>query len=152
VLQACGLAAAVSFGLTLLGLNFFVAALGTGFLAVTFSRRRSPGISIRPRAGARLGALSGLWFFGLLAVLNTLAVAVLHKGAELRSEQMENLQRWAARYPSPVAQPVVDFAKTPDGFAIMMVASLVLGFIIVLLLSSCGGALAATLWRRRDRT
>jgi hypothetical protein len=151
-LQACGLAAAVSFGLTLLGLHFLVAALGSGFLAVTFARRRSPGTSIRPGAGARLGALSGLWFFGTLTVLNTLAVAILHKGAEIRSEQLENLQRWAARYPSPAAQPVLDFAKTPDGFAIMMVASLVMGFVVVLVLSGCGGALAATLWRRRDRT
>src|SRR5271155_6255089 len=45
--QPCALAAAVAVGLTVLGLNPFVAALGTGFLAVAFSRRRGPGASIR---------------------------------------------------------------------------------------------------------
>ncbi len=150
-LQPCTLAAAVAAGLTVLGLNPFVAALGTGFLAVVFSRRRSPGVLIRSGAGARLGALSGLLFFGASTILETLAVAVLHKGAELRSEMLDKVQQAATRYPGPEVQPFLDFVKSPDGFAIMMVASLVFGFVAFIVLGSCGGALGALLLGRHDR-
>jgi hypothetical protein len=150
-LQPAALAAAVALGLSILGLNPFVAAFGTGFLAVAFSRRRGPGISIRGGSGARLGALSGLLFFGALTILQTLAVAVLHNGAEVRSEQLDKLQQFAVRHPGPGVQPFLDFVKTPDGFAIMMVASLIVGCISFIVLAVCGGALGAALLGRRDR-
>jgi len=150
-LKACALAASVAVGLTVVGLNLFVAALGAGFLAVAFTRRRSPGTLIRGRAGARLGALSGLLFFGISASLNLMAVVVLHKGAEIRSEQLDKLQQWATRYPGPGVEPLLDFAKSPNGFAILMAASLIFVLVALVVLGSCGGALAATFWERRDR-
>jgi hypothetical protein len=150
-LQPCALAAAVALGLTVLGLNSFVAALGTGFLAVAFSRRRGPGTLIRGGGGARLGALSGLLFFGASTILQTLAVAVLHKGAEIKSEQLDKLQQWATRYPGPEVQPFLDFVKSPDGFAILMVASLIVACVVFIVLGSCGGALGAALLGRHNR-
>jgi hypothetical protein len=150
-LQSCAIAAAVAVGLTVLGLNPFVAALGTGFLAVAFSRRRDPGTLIRSGAGARLGALSGLLFFGMSTVLETLAVTVLHKGAEIRSEMLDKVQQAATRYPGPEVQPFLDFVKSPDGFAIMMVASVIFGLVAFIILGSCGGALGAALLGRRER-
>ena len=150
-LQPCALAAAVALGLTVLGLNPFVAALGTGFLAVAFSRRRGPGTLIQGGAGARLGALSGLLFFGASTILQTLAVAVLHKGAEIKSEQLDKLQQWATRYPGPEVQPFLDFVKSPDGFAILMVASLIVACVAFIVLGSCGGALGAALLGRHNR-
>lgn len=150
-LQPCAFAAALAIGLTVLGLNPFVAALGAGFLAVAFSRRRSPGTSIRGGAGARLGALSGLLFFGMSAVLETLAVAVLHKGAEIRSEMLDKIQQAAMRYPGPEVQPFLDFVKSPDGFVIMMVGSLIFGVVAFIVLGSCGGALGAALLGRHGR-
>jgi len=150
-LQPCALAAAVALGLTVLGLNPFVAALGTGFLAVAFSRRRGPGPLIRGGAGGRLGALSGLLFFGASTILQTLAVAVLHKGAEIKSEQLDKLQQWATRYPGPEVQPFLDFVKSPDGFAILMVASLIVACVAFIVLGSFGGALGAALLGRHNR-
>jgi len=150
-LRSCVLAAAVAVGLTLLGLNPFVAALGTGFLAVVFSRRHSPGTAIRATAGARLGALSGLIFFGISTILQILALAVLHKGAEIRSEMIDAFQKAVARYPGPELQPVLDFVKSPNGFAFMMVASLIVGCVAFVVLGGVGGALGATLLRRSDR-
>jgi len=150
-LQPCALAAAVAIGLTVLGLNPFVAALGTGFLAVAFSRRSSPGTLIPAGAGARLGALGGLLFFATSTVLETLAVAVLHKGAEIRGELLDKVQQAAARYPGPEVQPFLDFVKSPDGFAIMMVASVIFGLVAFVALGSCGGALGAVFLRRHDR-
>jgi hypothetical protein len=150
-LQPCAFAVAVAVGLTVLGLNPFVAALGSGFLAVAFSRRRSPGTLIRGGTGAKLGAFSGLLFFGVSTILETLALAVLHKGAEVRSAMLDKVEQAAARYPTSEVQPFLDFVKSPDGFAIMMVASVIFGLLAFIVLGSCGGALGAALLGRRDR-
>jgi zinc-ribbon domain len=150
-LRPCALAAVVAIGLTALGLNPFVAALGAGFLAVAFYRRGGPGISVRSGSGAKLGAVSGILFFAMSTILELLAVALLHKGAEIRSQMLDKVQQAAARYPGPEVQPFLDFVKTPDGFAIMMVASVIFGLLAFVVLGSCGGALGAALLGRRDR-
>jgi hypothetical protein len=149
-MQPCALAAAVAVGLTILGLNPFVAALGTGFLAVVFARRRGLGISIPAGAGARLGALSAFLFFGISAIVETLAVVVLHKGPQVRSEMMDKVQQAAARYPGVEVQPFLDFVKSPGGFTFMVVASVLFGLLAFLILGSVGGAIGATLFRRHD--
>ena len=150
-LLPCALAAGVAMGLTALGLNPFVAALSAGFLAVAFSRRRGSGTLIRSGSGARLGAICGLMFFAMSTVLQLFAVAVLHKGAEIRSEMLDKVQQAAARYPGPEVQPFLDFAKTPDGFATIMVGSVMFGLVAFIVLGSCGGALGAALLGRHDR-
>ena len=150
-IKPCALAAAIAVVLTVLGLNPFVAALGTGLLAVALSRRRGPGIVIRAATGARLGAVSGLLLFGMSTIFETLAVAVLHRGGELRSEMMEKIQQAAARYPAPQVQPFLDFAKSPEGFAFIMVASVIFGLAAFVALGSLGGALGTAFQGRRDR-
>lgn len=150
--QPCALASGVALLLTLLGLNAFVAALGAGFLAVALYRRRSLGSAIRPATGAKLGALSGLFFFGLSTLLEALAVAVLHKGAEIRGEMLDKVHQAATRYPGPEVQPFLDFVKSPGGLTFLMVASLIFGFLAFLALSGLGGALSAAFLGRRDRT
>ncbi len=150
-MRSCVLAAALAFGITLLGFYPFIAAFGAGFLAVIFFRRRNPGIAIRRAAGAKLGAVTGAIFFGASTLLQMLALAVLHKGPEIRSEMIETFQKAAARYPGPELQPMLDFVKSPDGFAFMMVASLVVGGVAFVVLGGAGGALGATLLRRGDR-
>ncbi len=150
-IKPCSLAAALALVLTFLGLNPFVAALGAGSLAVVLSRRGGTGILIRPTAGARLGALTGLLLFGMSTLFETLAVAVLHKGADLRGQMMEKIQQAAVRYPGPEVQPFLDFAKSPDGFAFMVVASVIFGLLAFIALGGLGGALGATLTKRRDR-
>jgi hypothetical protein len=147
--QPAALAAGVALLLMLLRLNPFVAALGTGFLAVVFARGRSAG-GIRTMAGARLGALSGLLFFGMLTFLETLAVAVLHKGAEVRSEMIDQIQQMAARYPGPDVQSALDFAKSPSGLAFLLGASLIFGFVAFIALGAIGGALGASFLGKRD--
>ena len=149
--RPCALAAAVAVGLMFLGLNPFVAALGAGFLAATFSQRRSPGSLIRPAMAARLGAFSGLLLFGMSTILETVVVAVLHKGPEIRSEMMDKVQQAAARYPGPQVEPFLDFVKSPGGFAFMMVASLFFGLVAFLVLGGVGGAISAAFVRRRNR-
>jgi hypothetical protein len=149
--QPCAIAAGVAIGLTLLGLNPFVGAFGTGFLAVVFARRRGLGMMIRTAAGARLGAISAFLFFAVSAILETLAVVVLHKGAEVRSEMMDKVQQAAARYPGPELQPFLDFVKSPGGFTFMVVASALFGLLAFMVLGGLGGAIGASLLGRHDR-
>jgi hypothetical protein len=149
--KPCALAAALAVMLTFLGLNPFVAALGTGLLAVIFVRRRDPVMAIRPATGARLGAISGLLAFGISAILETLAIAVLHKGAEVRSQMIEKIQQTAERYPGPQVEPFLDFVKSPSGFAFLMVGSVLFGLVAFIVLGSIGGALGAVFVRRQRR-
>jgi hypothetical protein len=147
-IRPCALAAGIAVVPMFFGVNPFVAALGAGFLAVILSRR---GSVIRPALGAKFGALSGVLLFSMSTVLELLAVAVLHKGSEIRSAMMEKIQQAAARYPGPEVQPFLDFVKTSDGFAIMLVASLVFGLVAFVVLGGCGGALGAAFLGKRDR-
>jgi hypothetical protein len=149
--RPCALAAGVAAVLMFLGLNPFVGALGAGFLAATFSQRRSPGTAIRPAAGAKLGAFGGLLLFGISTILETLAVVLLHKGAEIRSQMMEKIQQAAARYPGPQVEPFLEFVKSPGGFAFMMVASLIFGLMAFVILGGLGGAVSAAFSGRRGR-
>jgi len=150
-LKPCALAAAIAIALSLVGLNPFVAALVAGWLAVAFTRRRVLGAILRPGTGARLGATTGLLIFGLSAIFETLAVVLLHKGAELRSEMLDKVQQVAQHYPAPQVQPFVDFVKTPEGFALIMVGSVIFGLIAFIALSGVGGALAAWFLGRNQR-
>lgn len=148
-LAPCALAAGVAALLMFVGLNPFVAAIVAGFLTVSFSRRGIPS-GLRAGGGAKLGALSGLLLFGASTILEMLAVVILHKGGEIRAQMMEKFQQVAVRYPGPEVKPFLEFVNSPDGFAIMMVASLVFGLIAFILLSSLGGAVGAAFLGRRD--
>jgi hypothetical protein len=148
-LRPCALAAAVGALLTFLGLNPFVGALAAGFLAANFSQRRNPGVADRPAAGAKLGAFGGLLLFGLSTILETLAVVVLHKGAEIRTQLMDKIQQAAERYPGPQVEPFLQFVKTPGGFAFMMAASVIFGLIAFCVLGAVGGAISGAFSGRR---
>lgn len=149
-LKSCGLAATVAIALTFLGLNPFVAALGAGWLAVVFARRGRVG-RLQPSKGARLGAITGFFLFGISTILETLAVVILHKGAELRGEMLNKVQQMAERYPGPEVQPFLDFVRTPEGFAFMLVGSVIFGLIGFILLGSAGGGICAAFLGRRER-
>jgi hypothetical protein len=149
-LRPCALAAAVAIVLSFLGLNPFVAALGAGWLAIVFSRRR--GLSaLRPATGARLGAMSGLLLFGMSTIFETLAVVVLHKGAEVKGEMLDKIRQVSERYPGPQVQPFLDFVRTPEGFAFMMIGSVLFALVGFIVLAGLGGAVAAAVLGRHGR-
>lgn len=129
-----------------------IAAIGAGFLGVAFYRRRNPGIDVTAGAGARLGALCGLLCFGMTAVIEALAVAILNKGAEIRQTMLDAIQQTATRYPDPQFQAGLDFMRSPSGLVFMMIAALIFGFLVFLLLGTAGGALAGVMMGRRHRT
>ena len=150
VRQSCGLAAASAAVLMFLGLTPLVAAIAAGFLSIVFLRRRHQS-GVRPWAGARLGALSGVFLFLIAGVLETAIIVTTHKSAELRAEMLDKIQQAAARYPSSEVQPFLDFVKSPNGLTFMLVFSLIFGFVVFVALGAIGGALGATLFGRRSR-
>jgi hypothetical protein len=150
-LKQCALAAAAAVALSFLGLNPFVAAFGAGWLGVALSRHSLPGSSIRPSFGAKIGALSGLLLFCMSTIFEALAVLLLHKEAQLRAEMLEKIQQAASRYPGPEVQPFLNFVRTPEGFAFMMIGSVIFALVAFVILGGLGGAASAAILGRRDR-
>jgi hypothetical protein len=144
-----GLIAALALMIPLGG--FILATLAAGALSVLLYRRRRPNTNFTAGMGARLGALSGVMGFGIAAVLLAVSTLLFHTGGELRGLLLDALQQQAARNPTPEAQQVVQFFKTPQGLAVILVAGLVMMFIAVLIFSSIGGALGASLLRRKHK-
>jgi hypothetical protein len=144
-----GLIAALALMIPLGG--FILATLAAGALSVLLYRRRRPNTNLTPGMGARLGAVSGVIGFGMAAVLLAVSVALFRTGGELRTLLLDAIQQQAARNPTPEAQQVLSFFKSPEGFAVIMIVGLAMMFLAVLIFSSIGGALGASLLRRKDR-
>ena len=151
-LKPCALAALVSALLMALGLNPFVAMLCVGFLAVLFFRQRTAGVAIKPTMGAGLGALAGLLWFAISAILELVIVTLLHKGPEIRSAMLAKLEQTASQTSDPQVLAMFDRLKTPGGLEIVIVSGLLFAFVAALLLGSLGGAVGAALLGRRNRT
>lgn len=150
--QPCAIAALIAALSMVLKLMIpLIAGIGAGFLAVAFYRRRNPHIAVRPRDGARLGAICGLFCSGMMAILLPLRIAILHEGPEIRDSLLEGIQKSAARYPDPQLQTTLDFLRSPTGLAVMLAFALILGLVILVILGSLGGALGGAALGRRDR-
>jgi hypothetical protein len=150
-LQPCALSALISVILIGLGLNPFVAMLGSGLLAVVFYRRQSPENSIKAGMGARLGAITGLLCFAMAVILESSVVAVAHKGPEVRIAMLQMLDQAAAKANDPQVVAAYDYFKSPPGLAAMLVLALVFAFFAALILGTIGGALGGVFLGRRNR-
>ncbi len=151
-LRACAIAALVSAVVMALGLMVpLLAGLGAGFLAVTLYQRRSPGWGVNPRSGAQLGAVGGLLFFGISAILEALAAALFHTGGQIRQKMLEALQQAASRSTDPQVQAVFERMKTPEGLAAMLIFSMVALLLVSIAAGSIAGALTGAFLGRRKR-
>jgi hypothetical protein len=150
-LKPCALAALVASLLMSLGLNPFVAMLAVGFLAVVFYRQGQRELAIKPMTGAALGALGGLLWFAISAILETSIVLFMHKGAELRNELIARIQQASTQTTDPQVLAMFDRLKTPGGIEILMLTGIFFAFLASILLAGVGGAVGgAILGRRRS--
>lgn len=122
-----------------------------GALCVVFYRRRAPLTLLTSAMGARLGALSGVLAFAFFSILTAIQVLFFHSGNELRAALLESIRQTAARTTDPQAQPMLDYLRTPPGLELVMVLGFAVMFVIFLVLSSAGGAIATTFMRRNRR-
>ena len=134
-----------------LGASFGLGMLAAGFLSVLFYRRRVTHADLTSGLGARLGALSGLFGFGIFATLTALETAVFHSGGELRAALMQAVEQAASRNSDPQAQQLLQYLKTPQGLVLVMIMGLMVMFFLFLILSSLGGILGAIALRRKER-
>lgn len=125
--------------------------IAPGILAVVFYHRRCPGTLLTGTMGAQLGALSGMFGFGMFAIFTAIETFVFRSGGQLRSALLEAVQQSAARNPDPQAQQILDYLKTPTGLAVVMALGLVVMLVLFLVLSSASGALGAAWLRRKGR-
>ena len=149
--RPCALAALVASLLGSLGLHPVVAMLSAGFLAVIFYRQFRRGSSIHALAGARLGALGGLFWFAMTSILQAVAVIVLHKGPELRHELVTRIEQAASQTSDPQALAMFDRLKSPGGLELLMICALIFAFVAAIIMGGIGGALGGAILGRRDQ-
>ena len=123
--------------------------LAGGAFAVALYRRRNPG-PISPGAGARIGAVSGLFGYIIFALTYSIMLLVTGGGGTLRDELMRKIQELASRNPDPQAQEMMQKLMTPEGLAFIIAIGLVLFLVAFLALSSIGGALGSRLFGDRE--
>ncbi len=128
---------------------FFLWMLAGGALAVALYRRRNPG-PISPGAGARIGAISGLFGYIIFALTYSIMLLVTRGGGTLRDELMRRIQEVASRNPDPQAQEMMHRLMMPESLAFIIAIGLVLFLFAFLALSSIGGALGAKLFGDRE--
>ena len=134
-----------------LGASFGLGMIAAGFLCVLFYRRRSFDANLTSGLGARLGALSGMLGFGIFALLTGLETALFHSGGELRNALRQAIDQAASRNTEPQAQQMLQYLKSPQGLALVMIMGLMMMFVLFLILSSLGGVLGAVMLRRKER-
>jgi hypothetical protein len=149
-LRTCAIAALIAALLMTLGLMVpLLAALGASFLAVNLYHRSNPAWLVNARSGSRIGAVCGMLFFLIGAVLETLAVAITHSGSQVREKMIEALQTAASRSNDPQVQAAFDQLKTPEGIALMLVLGMMVLFVVSIAAGGLAGALTGAFIGRR---
>jgi hypothetical protein len=151
-LRACAVAALISALVSALGLmSPLLAALGAGFLGVNLYHRRGLTFGLTARSGAQLGALCGLFFFGMAAVFQTFSIALFHGGGQLRQEMLEALQQAASRSSDPQVLAAFEQLKTPQGLAAMLILVMIALLVLSIIAGVVAGAITGAVLARRDR-
>jgi hypothetical protein len=151
-LRACSVAALIS--ILVMSLRLVVpllAVLGAGFLAVTFYRYRNPTWKVTARAGAQLGAVTGLLCSGIIAIFSAIAFAVLRSGGQVRQQALEAFQQVASRSNDPQVQATLDLLKNPEGLAGKLLVATIGFLLLTVAAGSLAGALTGAFLGRRNR-
>jgi hypothetical protein len=125
-----------------------LAQAGGGFMAVLLYYRRNPDAIVSVRAGAKIGALTGLLSSGVSAFFFTIFVALMRTGGDVQREMMESLQQFSSRISDPQVQAAFDLLKTPEGINKLGLG--IIGFCLIsIAVGSLAGALTAAFLGRR---
>jgi hypothetical protein len=150
-LWASAIAAAISIVVMSLQLVFpLLAALGAGSLAVILYYRRGPLQPLTTRAGAKVGAVTGLIISTVTGVCFAIVLAVLRSVGPLHDEVIERLHQAGSGSNGQQIQAVLDLLKTPEGLDKFILA--MIGFFLLsIAASSLAGALTGAFLNRRNR-
>ncbi len=130
-------------------LAMLIALPFAGFLSVLLYRRRSLTNDPTVRIGFRLGAISGLFCFGVLMVLTAAETLASHTEGEKHAAIVQRIQQAEANNSDPQTRQMFEYFKTPQGMAVFMTLAFVIAAILCVLLSGAGGAISASLLHRK---
>jgi hypothetical protein len=117
----------------------------TGALAVFFYRREN-GFTLPAALGSRLGGAAGVVAFAIRALYMAIRIFVFHAQQEYTDDFLKVAQRFGANATDPDMQASIHYLFTPAGLAI----SFFFVMIVVVVLTSVGGALASLVLRPRN--
>jgi MFS family permease len=140
---------AIAAALCLFPMGIVLAMPLAGFLAVLFYGRQSWRAEPSRRSGFRLGALAGIFGFVIFAGLAAIIIVASGDEDEFRRQSLEALQRAHARYSDPQQLRTLEYLMTPQGLTIGLAVSVVLIGTFFVLLSGVGGAVSASILRRK---
>jgi hypothetical protein len=130
-------------------LGFLLWLIVGGVLGTAMYRRRVPQATLTPGLGARIGAVTGLFGFGVFAVLFGLELLASRGSGHFRQMLQQIIEQAAARNADPRAQQAIQQMMTPAGLALLVTIVLVVFLAAFLGLSSIGGVLGAWLLGKR---
>lgn len=149
-LRAAIYAAAIAGLLSTIRGGVLIAVPLAGILSVRFFRKGASEVHVPPRLGFRLGALSGLLLFGMLALVSTISITAQGGNAEFRERSLEMIRNYQAANPDPQAQQVFQYFQTPQGFVVMTLLGMFFTCIIIVALSGLAGLASAAFSERRS--
>ncbi len=130
-------------------LGFLLWLIAGGIVGVGMYRRRVPEAALTPGLGARIGAVTGLFGFGLFMAMMAVQMLATRGSGHLRQMLQQVIEQAAARNADPNAQAAIQQLLTPAGLALLVTLVLILFLAAFLALSSVGGAVGAWLLGRR---
>jgi hypothetical protein len=131
--------------------GFLLWLIAGGALGVVMYRRRVPQASLTPGLGARIGAVTGLFGFGLFAIILGLELLASRGSGRFRQMLQQVVEQAASRNADPRAQQALQQFMTPAGLALLITIMLVLFLAAFIALSSLGGAAGAWLLGESSR-
>lgn len=142
-----GLASAVVSLAPYVSLGCCLWLLAAGAISVVLYAGRPLASPVDTGAGARIGAVAGLFgylFFGLfLAIWLALQRLLLHRAQDFRNAIRDALMQAAARNPNPQASEIAQRMATPEGIAMIITLTLVAFFFGFIIFSAIGGMIGA---------
>jgi hypothetical protein len=130
--------------------GFFLSLVAGGVLGIVMYRRRMSQATLTPGLGARIGAVTGLFGFGVFAVLFGLELLLSRGSGYFRQMLQQVVEQAASRNADPRAQQAIQQLMTPAGLALLITLVLVLFLAAFVALSSIGGAVGVWLLRLKS--
>jgi hypothetical protein len=143
-------AGAIAAVASLIPLAFFLAAPLAGYFGFRNYQRRGGMPVWSARAGFKFGALVGLFASPIFAMLRTAEIMASGEQGELRRAMIEKLHQAAAGNPDPHAIQIADYFSSPHGMTVLIIGGLVFLCLAFVLLAGMGGAISASMGRRRN--
>jgi hypothetical protein len=133
--------------------GFLLWLIAGGALGVVLYRRRAPQAILTPGLGARIGAITGLFGFGVFAIMLGVEMLATRGSGHFRQLLQQVVEQASSRNADPRAQQAIQQLMTPAGLALLITIALVFFLAAFIALSSVGGAVGAWLTgkRRPDR-